>query len=166
MGDTILVTGGAGFIGSNFIRRWLLTENAGVVNLDQLTYAGNTANLESVRNHERYCFARGNICDQELVRSLFANHSPRALLHFAAESHVDRSILGLPHSYGPILRARSSCWKNRRGILNPCKTMRNGSSGFSRFLPTRFTDPSALTIHHFVNKRPMLPQLPKPQVII
>ena len=94
MRDTILVTGGAGFIGSNFIRRWLLTENAGVVNLDQLTYAGNTANLESVRNHERYLLRPGKHCDQELVRSLFANHSPRALLHFAAESHVDRSILG------------------------------------------------------------------------
>jgi dTDP-glucose 4,6-dehydratase len=94
MRDTILVTGGAGFIGSNFIRSWLLSENARVVNLDQLTYAGNIANLESVRNHEKYCFVLGNICDQKLVRDIFATHSPRALLHFAAESHVDRSIIG------------------------------------------------------------------------
>jgi len=94
MKDVILVTGGAGFIGSNFVRHWLATETAGVVNLDQLTYAGNLANLEQVRKNEKYCFVHGDICDQELVRILFATHSPRALIHFAAESHVDRSILG------------------------------------------------------------------------
>lgn len=94
MNNTILVTGGAGFIGSNFIHRWLATEDASLINLDKLTYAGNLANLQAVQNNPRYCFLHGDICDQELVRNLFATHSPRALVHFAAESHVDRSILG------------------------------------------------------------------------
>ena len=94
MNDAILVTGGAGFIGSNFIRSWLGNEKSSVVNLDQLTYAGNLGNLQDVSGLENYCFVHGNICDPRLVRDLFITHSPRAVVHFAAESHVDRSILG------------------------------------------------------------------------
>ena len=92
MRDCILVTGGAGFIGSNFVLSWLAAESGSVVNLDLLTYAGNPANLASVEADPRYRLVRGDIGDAELVRSLLRDHQPRAIVHFAAESHVDRSI--------------------------------------------------------------------------
>jgi dTDP-glucose 4,6-dehydratase len=88
----ILVTGGAGFIGSNFILRWLQAGAGPVVNLDKLTYAGNPENLATVASHPAYSFVGGDICDRELVRGLLFRHQPRAIIHFAAESHVDRSI--------------------------------------------------------------------------
>ncbi len=90
----ILVTGGAGFIGSNFILDWLQRDCGPVVNLDKLTYAGNPANLAPVMQRADYSFVHGDICDAELVGRVFAEHRPRAVVHFAAESHVDRSILG------------------------------------------------------------------------
>jgi dTDP-glucose 4,6-dehydratase len=90
----ILVTGGAGFIGSNFVLDWLAAGGGPVVNLDALTYAGNLENLASVQDDPRYTFVRGDICDKDLVDRLLAEHRPRAVVHFAAESHVDRSILG------------------------------------------------------------------------
>jgi dTDP-glucose 4,6-dehydratase len=90
----ILVTGGAGFIGSNFVLDWLAAEGEPVVNLDALTYAGNLENLASLRDDARHVFVQGDICDRELVDRLLAQHQPRAIVHFAAESHVDRSILG------------------------------------------------------------------------
>ena len=93
MSDTILVTGGAGFIGSNFVLSWMKSSRAAVVNLDLLTYAGNAANLASVEADPRYTFVRGDICNAELVASLLCKHRPRAIVHFAAESHVDRSIV-------------------------------------------------------------------------
>ena len=89
---TILVTGGAGFIGSNFVLDWLRTQPGSVVTLDKLTYAGNLRNLESVSEELRHTFVAGDICDAELVSSLLRTHRPRAIVHFAAESHVDRSI--------------------------------------------------------------------------
>jgi dTDP-glucose 4,6-dehydratase len=91
--DTILVTGGAGFIGSNFVLSWMKGATAGVVNLDLLTYAGNPENLAKLEGIGRYEFVRGDICKAELVGSLLAKHRPRAIVHFAAESHVDRSIV-------------------------------------------------------------------------
>jgi dTDP-glucose 4,6-dehydratase len=90
--DTILVTGGAGFIGSNFILNWMKETHSSVINLDLLTYAGNPANLSSLEGDERYLLAVGDICNAELVTSLLREHEPRAIVHFAAESHVDRSI--------------------------------------------------------------------------
>ena len=90
----ILVTGGAGFIGSNFILDWLQNEDEVVINLDALTYAGNIENLESLINDPRYIFIHGNICDKLLVSKIFSTYHPRAVVHFAAESHVDRSIFG------------------------------------------------------------------------
>jgi dTDP-glucose 4,6-dehydratase len=94
MTDSILVTGGAGFIGSNFVLDWLSQDLGPVVNLDKLTYAGNPANLASIESSPAYTFVRGDICDTELLARLFAEHRPRAVVHFAAESHVDRSIAG------------------------------------------------------------------------
>jgi dTDP-glucose 4,6-dehydratase len=91
---TILVTGGAGFIGSNFVLHWLGRESADVVNLDKLTYAGNPANLASITSDARYKFIHGDICDRDLVADTLLTHRPRAIVHFAAESHVDRSIHG------------------------------------------------------------------------
>jgi len=92
--QTILVTGGAGFIGSNFVLRWLAEEATPVVNLDKLTYAGNLGNLQSVSHDLRHTFVQGDICDRKLVIELLGRHRPRAIVHFAAESHVDRSIHG------------------------------------------------------------------------
>ena len=91
--ETILVTGGAGFIGSNFVLSWMKTAGTAVVNLDLLTYAGNAANLATLEADSRYTFVRGDICDAELVGALLGKHRPRAVVHFAAESHVDRSIV-------------------------------------------------------------------------
>ena len=94
MSDAIIVTGGAGFIGSNFVLQWLQHESARIVNLDSLTYAGNPANLASIAEHPRYEFAHGDINDRGFVADLLRRIQPRAIVHFAAESHVDRSILG------------------------------------------------------------------------
>ena len=90
----ILVTGGAGFIGANFVLDWIATEGTPVVNLDKLTYAGNPANLAPLKGDPRYIFAQGDINDRALVAGLLKTHQPRAMVHFAAESHVDRSIQG------------------------------------------------------------------------
>ena len=90
----ILVTGGAGFIGSNFILDWLAAGNGPVLNLDRLTYAGNLENLAGVATDPRYRFEQLDICERDAVLALLRAHRPRAIVHFAAESHVDRSILG------------------------------------------------------------------------
>jgi dTDP-glucose 4,6-dehydratase len=90
----ILVTGGAGFIGSNFVIDWLASNDEPVVNLDKLTYAGNPDNFSSLDGDARQHFVKGDICDRELLNQLMAQHKPRAIVHFAAESHVDRSIHG------------------------------------------------------------------------
>jgi dTDP-glucose 4,6-dehydratase len=90
----LLVTGGAGFIGSNFVLSTLAATGETIVNLDKLTYAGNLKNLAAIAGDVRHVFVRGDICDRALLRGLLAEHRPRALLHFAAESHVDRSIDG------------------------------------------------------------------------
>ena len=91
---SILVTGCAGFIGSNFVHTWLQASDERVVNLDKLTYAGNLQNLQDLRDDPRHVFVQGDIGDRELVSQLLQTHQPRAVLHFAAESHVDRSIHG------------------------------------------------------------------------
>jgi dTDP-glucose 4,6-dehydratase len=90
----ILVTGGAGFVGSNFVLNWLAQSGEPVLNLDKLTYAGNPGNLTSLRGDARHVFLHGDICDADLVSFLLAEHRPRAIVHLAAESHVDRSIHG------------------------------------------------------------------------
>ncbi len=90
----IFVTGGAGFIGSNFILNWFKNNDEEIVNLDKLTYAGNLQNLESISNNKNYFFTKTDICDLQQVQMLFSKFKPRAVVHFAAESHVDRSIHG------------------------------------------------------------------------
>ncbi|MEQ1806700.1 MAG: dTDP-glucose 4,6-dehydratase [Burkholderiaceae bacterium] len=90
----ILVTGGAGFIGANFVLDWVAATGEAVLNLDALTYAGNLESLQSLRGDSRHCFVKGDIADRPLLDALFAKHRPRAVVHFAAESHVDRSIHG------------------------------------------------------------------------
>ena len=91
---TILVTGGVGFIGSNFVLDWLRASDETVINLDKLTYAGNLQNLASLAGDARHVFVQGDFGDAELVSSLLTKHQPRAVVNFAAESHVDRSIHG------------------------------------------------------------------------
>lgn len=91
---TILVTGGVGFIGANFAIDWLQAVDEPVVNLDKLTYAGNLGNLAALQNDERHIFIQGDIGDQPLIERLLSQHQPRAIINFAAESHVDRSIHG------------------------------------------------------------------------
>ena len=92
--QTILITGGAGFIGSCFVRQWLAEEGGRLVNLDKLTYAGNLDSLATVSDNPRYVFAQGDIADRPLVDELLATNRPDAIVHLAAESHVDRSIDG------------------------------------------------------------------------
>ena len=100
----LLVTGGAGFIGSAFVRLSLSDDSTRIINLDKLTYAGNLANLESVSGSPRYRFVHGDICDEALVNSLLAEEKPDAIVHFAAESHVDRSILSAAPAFETNLR--------------------------------------------------------------
>jgi dTDP-glucose 4,6-dehydratase len=119
----ILVTGGAGFIGANFILDWLRETDEPVVNLDKLTYAGNLENLATLENDPRYRFARGDICDQALAKHLLTDLQPRAIVHFAAESHVDRSIFGpgefirtnIEGSFS-LLEAARAHWESLAGL--------------------------------------------------
>lgn len=94
MNNCIIVTGGAGFIGSNFANSWVKLGLGKLINLDKLTYAGNLANLAEVEQHQDHIFVQGDIGDNGLVKSLLKQHRPRAIINFAAESHVDRSIHG------------------------------------------------------------------------
>ena len=127
----ILVTGGAGFIGSNFIR-YLLQHHPAyrVVNFDLLTYAGNLENLEGVDLSPRYVFVKADICGKESVDKVFREHAIDAVVHFAAESHVDRSILDLPFSFRLMFSERVSSSK-RQGSL--------ASNDLSMFRPTKST---------------------------
>jgi dTDP-glucose 4,6-dehydratase len=120
----VCITGGAGFIGANFVRHWLARTNAGaVVVLDALTYAGNLENLAGLERDPRYVFVRGDICDEAQVRGVLEQHHIDTLVHFAAESHVDRSILG-PDEFirtnvvgtHALLKAAKSLWVERRSV--------------------------------------------------
>ncbi|OCA99735.1 dTDP-glucose 4,6-dehydratase [Clostridium beijerinckii] len=121
---TYLVTGGAGFIGSNFILYMLNKyENINIINLDKLTYAGNLENLKSIENDKRYEFVEGDICDKELVAILFKKYHINYVVHFAAESHVDRSIKE-PEVFAKtnilgtvnILNCAKNAWENEQGF--------------------------------------------------
>jgi dTDP-glucose 4,6-dehydratase len=92
--NTIIVTGGAGFIGANFVLAWIKLGLGTVINLDKLTYAGNLENLQEIQHNPHHIFVQGDIADKALVSRLLADHRPCAVVNFAAESHVDRSIHG------------------------------------------------------------------------
>ena len=111
----ILVTGGAGFIGSAFVRLLMAETDWRVLNLDKLTYAGNLENLAAMEADPRYRFVHGDICDSALVDSLVVEEKPDAMVHFAAESHVDRSILSPEPVMQTTFAARSAYWK-RLGV--------------------------------------------------
>jgi dTDP-glucose 4,6-dehydratase len=91
---TVIATGSVGFIGSNFVLNWLSETNENIISFDKLTYAGNLENHKSVESHSNYSFVQGDIGDSELIAKLLNEHIPRAIINFAAESHVDRSIHG------------------------------------------------------------------------
>ena len=125
---TLLVTGGAGFIGSNFVLEWLASpegQNGRVINLDALTYAGNLENLASVTKDPRHVFVRGDICDRALIDRLLTEHQPRAIVHFAAESHVDRSI----HGPGAFMRTNID---GTYTLLEATRAWWSGLSGAAR----------------------------------
>src|ERR1700734_4112161 len=120
----LLITGGAGFIGSNFVHHWLTHTGVGrVVVFDALTYAGNIDNLSGLEADPRYLFVRGDICDEATVRGLLQQHQIDTLVHFAAESHVDRSILG-PDDFirtnvvgtHSLLKAAKALWIDKKTV--------------------------------------------------
>jgi dTDP-glucose 4,6-dehydratase len=128
--STVLVTGGAGFIGSHLVRRLISKyPEMTVVNLDALTYAGNLASLRDLEGEERHVFVRGDIRDRELVRRVFEEHRPEAVVHLAAESHVDRSISG-PMAFletnilgtASLLEAAREAWKPGEGLFHHVST--------------------------------------------
>lgn len=128
---TILVTGGAGFIGSNFILDWLDLSNELIINLDKLTYAGNIDNLSSVEADTRHIFVKGDIGDIELVQSLLTEHQPRAVINFAAESHVDRSI----HGPGDFIDTNVvGTFRLLESVLGYWNGLENSDKGLFRFL--------------------------------
>lgn len=119
----ILVTGGAGFIGSNFILDWFAHEDSSVINLDKLTYAGNASNLISLKDDPRYTFVKGDISDRKLVEELLDHYKPCAIVNFAAESHVDRSIHDAEdfirtniHGTFHLLQESRVYWENLSGL--------------------------------------------------
>ena len=116
---SIIVTGGAGFIGSNFILDWFDNKSEEIINIDSLTYSGNIKNLELIKNNKNLIFIKGDICNQELIKKTFDDYKPRAVINFAAESHVDRSI-GSPENFIKtnilgvynLLEVSKEYWKN------------------------------------------------------
>lgn len=129
--STILVTGGAGFIGANFVLQWIAEEGTTVVNLDKLTYAGNLANLASVRGDARHVFVKGDIGDAPFVAKLLAEHRPCAIVNFAAESHVDRSI----HSAGEFIETNVlGTFRLLESVRHYWQTLSPGEKEAFRFL--------------------------------
>ncbi len=117
----LLITGGAGFIGSAFIRLSLASPDPDtIINLDKLTYAGNLENLESIADHPSYRFVRGDICDRDLVHALVSEEAPDAIIHFAAESHVDRSIF----APGPVFETNLRGTFTLLEVARECRTPR------------------------------------------
>jgi dTDP-D-glucose 4,6-dehydratase len=112
----IIVTGGAGFIGSALVRHLVAHTDHQVLVVDKLTYAGNLASLASVQSHPRYHFSQTDICDHSAIANVFSNFDPDAVMHLAAESHVDRSIVGPPISSTPMLLVAMSCSRPRSRI--------------------------------------------------
>jgi dTDP-glucose 4,6-dehydratase len=137
---TILVTGGAGFIGGNFVLDWLAQSDEPVVNLDKLTYAGNLGTLASLQSDARHHFVRGDIGEKELMLKLLVGHDVRAVVNFAAESHVDRSIHG-PENFVQTNIVGTFHLLEPYGPTGWDWTLSdNGGSGSSMFRLMKFTD--------------------------
>ena len=167
MKRTILITGGAGFIGSHVMRLFVTKyPDYRIVNLDLLTYAGNLANLRDIEDAPNYTFVRGNVCDYDAVRALFAEHAIDGVIHLAAESHVDRSIRD------PFTFART----NVLGTLTLLQAAREAWNGawegkrFSTSRPTRYTEPCRWVADSSPRRRATTPTAPirrrKPRRII
>ena len=139
----ILVTGGAGFIGCNYVRYMLARyEQITIVNLDKLTYAGSLDNLHNLPGESRHRFVQGDICDQSLVTQLLQQHNIDTIVHFAAESHVDRSISG-PAEFikTNIVGTHSLCSKPRGKSGRKSLDSMQNSAAFTTYLPTKCTAP-------------------------
>src|SRR5437667_437043 len=161
---TILVTGGAGFIGSNFVLDWFAQGACPLTNLDKLTCAGNPANLRALKDNPEHVFVHGDICDRELVRRLLERHTPRALVHFAAESHVDRSIHGPAEFVQTNILGHSPC-SRKRGFGWKSKSLHNARiSDFCTSRPTRYSvrsDPTTRLSTNRLLSRPTAPTQPR-----
>ena len=157
----ILVTGGAGFIGANFVLDWLAATGEPVVNLDKLTYAGNLGNLAALAGDARHVFVHGDIGDGALVASLLAQHRPRAIVNFAAETHVDRSIHGPAAFIETNVVGTFALLETVRGVLGRAgraRTTRRSASCTCR--PTRSTARSGPRDPPFTETTPYAPEQP------
>ena len=140
----IIVTGGAGFIGSAVIRFLIKNTDHQVLNLDKLTYAGNLASLQSISDHPRYIFVQGNICDRKLVTNLFNEFQPDIVMHLAAESHVDRSIDGPADFIQTNIVGTSVMLECARGYWNTLPVVARHASLKMNFIPTK----KSFRFHH------------------
>ena len=155
---TVLVTGGAGFIGSNFVLQWISDEGTPLTILDKLTYAGNLSNLAKVSPDPRYRLVQGDIGDRKLVRTLLRSERPRAIVHFAAESHVDRSIEG-PGRFHPHQR-KWDLQPARRGsrvLVAAGRSIRGSASAFYTCPRMKYTVRSGQPIRLFRRRTPTHP---------
>ncbi|MGH6690838.1 MAG: dTDP-glucose 4,6-dehydratase, partial [Gammaproteobacteria bacterium] len=156
----ILVTGGAGFIGANFILDWLATERSPVVNLDKLTYAGNLENLASLKADTRHVFVKGDINDRALVGKLLLEHRPRAIVHFAAESHVDRSIQGPDAFMHTNVMGTFALLEEARAYWSALKPPEKGTFRFLHVSTDEVYGSLGLTDPEFTESTPYAPNSP------
>ncbi len=152
--NMILVTGGAGFIGANFVLDWLAGREEAVVNLDLLTYAGNLGNLAPLAGDPRHLFVRGDIGDRALVAQLLAEHRPRAIVNFAAESHVDRSIHGPADFVATNVVGTFNLLDAARRTGRRCRRPSAATSASCTSRPTRSTGRSAPATRRSARPRP------------
>jgi nucleoside-diphosphate-sugar epimerase len=158
----ILITGGAGFVGSNFVVDWLSLVGTPVVNLDKLTSAGNLQNLASVEQYPAYNFEQGDICDAGFLESLLERYQPRVILHFAAESHMDRSLSG-PEAFVRInVEDIFRLLEAALAYVGKASSAVRKKFRFCMFRPTRFTAPCIRTIRRSRRPLPTLPTAPTP----
>ena len=136
----VLVTGGAGFIGSAVCRHLVSTRNVSVVNVDKLTYAANLRSLDPIANDKRYAFQQADICDRAKMEAIFAHHKPTAVIHLAAESHVDRSITGADAFLETNVMGTYRLSRLPNPIMRPLKPMRDPSFVLSTYPLTKSTD--------------------------
>jgi dTDP-D-glucose 4,6-dehydratase len=144
----IFVTGGAGFIGANFVLSWLAQSDETVLNYDKLTYAGNLNNLTSLRHDNRHIFVQGDICDGDKLTALFAEHKPRAIVHFAAESHVDRSIHGPAAFVTTNVNGTFSLLEAARAYWNSLEVQEKTISVFCMYPPMKCMERWVRKIRH------------------